>query len=120
MAAWRVSLAALAEADLRLLVEWSVATFGSEQAERYRAAVVATAVELTGGPDLAGSRRREDLRPGLRSIHVARHGRRGRHLLMYRIAAPVHIEVLRILHDAMDLPRHVGPTVDPEDPAPRR
>jgi toxin ParE1/3/4 len=36
-------------------------------------------------------------------------GRRGRHFIMYRAASGNVIEVVRILHDAMDLARHIPP-----------
>ncbi len=49
------------------------------------------------------------LRDGLRSLHVARRGRRGRHFIMYRASADDTIEVVRILHDGMDLAAHVPP-----------
>ncbi|HEY7248071.1 MAG TPA: hypothetical protein VH678_29765 [Xanthobacteraceae bacterium] len=50
---------------------------------------------------------------GLRTLHIARHGRRGRHLLMYRVAAERTIEIARIRHDSMDLSRHL-PLADDE------
>jgi toxin ParE1/3/4 len=51
---------------------------------------------------------RDEIQPGLRSIHVARHGRRGRHLVLYRIAEGETIDILRMLHDSMDIGRHVA------------
>ena len=45
------------------------------------------------------------------TLHVVRVGRRGRHLVLYRIAGasePSAIDVLRLLHDSMDPVRHVG------------
>ena len=45
--------------------------------------------------------------PGLRTLHVARHGRRRRHFLLYRIVKGRTIEIGRILHDQMDLQLHV-------------
>jgi toxin ParE1/3/4 len=44
---------------------------------------------------------------GLRTLHVARRGRRGSHFLIYRAAPKSTIEIVRILHDRMDLKRHV-------------
>ncbi len=45
--------------------------------------------------------------PGLRTVPVARDGRRGSHVVMYRVAAKTTIEIVRILHDKMDLQRHL-------------
>jgi toxin ParE1/3/4 len=62
---------------------------------------------LGHGPDVAGSKVRDETMPGLRTLHVARSGRRGSHFLMYRAAPMRTIEIVRILHDRMDLQRHV-------------
>jgi toxin ParE1/3/4 len=50
---------------------------------------------------------RDDIVPGLRVLHVGRSGRRGRHFLIYRAAGDREIEIIRILHDSMDLRRHL-------------
>ena len=81
--------------------------YGSLEARVYQEVLIDALVELAGGPDVTGSIAREDIRPGLRSLHVMRGRRRGRHFIVYRVAQPNVIEVLRILHDAMDLARHV-------------
>jgi plasmid stabilization system protein ParE len=44
--------------------------------------------------------------PGVRTRHVARHGRAGRHLLLYRARGEQIIEIGRVLHDRMYLSRH--------------
>lgn len=64
-----------------------------------------TASQLTGGLWA-----RDGILKGLCSLHVARQGRKGRHFIMFRLAPRASgnlIEVLRILHDSMDLPRHL-------------
>jgi toxin ParE1/3/4 len=63
--------------------------------------------ELANGPDITGSKVRNDIMAGLRTLHVARHGRRGRHFLLFRVAKGHIIEIGRILHDQVDLPRHL-------------
>ena len=70
---------------------------------------------LTEGPDVIGSRKSNDIGEGVRVLHVAREGRKGRHFVLYRVrsqAEPPAIDVLRLLHDSMDLPRHVVSTKD--------
>ncbi len=61
----------------------------------------------------AGAKPRDDIAKGLLTLHVARRGRKGRHFVMFRVASERGskvIEVLRLLHDAMDLPRHLPST----------
>jgi len=104
---WRVRLGAAAELDFANILKWTTENFGSRQALIYRDTLVQAIRELVEGPDIARSRARDEIMPGLRTLHVARRGRRGRHFLMYRVAAERTIEIVRILHDTMDLERHV-------------
>ena len=44
------------------------------------------------------------------TLHVARGGYSGRHFVLFRVGPDQHkrhIEVLRLLHDAMDLTQHI-------------
>lgn len=55
-----------------------------------------------------GANVREDIGPGIHTLHVARQGRKGRHFVVFRPAPEQTIEVLRLLHDSMDLARHMS------------
>jgi len=104
---WRVRLGAAAELDFANILTWTAENFGAGQSRIYRDTLVQAIGELADGPDVAGSRARDGIMPGLHTLHVARHGRRGSHFLMYRAAPERTIEIVRILHDRMDLQRHV-------------
>jgi toxin ParE1/3/4 len=104
---WRVRLGAAAELDFANILVWTTGNLGARQSHVYRDVLVQTIGELVDGPDVAGSRARDEIMPGLRTLDVARHGRRGRHFLMYRVATKRTIEIVRILHDRMDLQRHI-------------
>lgn len=109
---WPVRLAAAAEDDFQEILRWTIEQFGEEQARIYAKTLSAALEELTTGPELIGARARSDIAKGLFTLHVARHGRKGRHLVIFRIGHDRQgevIEVLRVLHDAMDLPRHLPP-----------
>jgi toxin ParE1/3/4 len=112
---WRVRLGAAAELDFANILKWTADNFGARQARVYRNAIVKAIGELADGPDVAGSSARDEIMRGLRTLHVARHRRRGRHFLMYRVAAERTIEVVRILHDRMDLLRHLPFANDSSD-----
>lgn len=45
---------------------------------------------------------------GLRTLHVARRGRRGSHFLLYRTASNGTIEIVCILHDGIDCTPSTG------------
>ena len=105
---WRVRLAEQAELDLLGITIWTMENFGAQQAHIY-AETLSLAIEaLADGPEILGAATHEDIGPGIRTLHVARHGRRGRHFLVFRTASEQTIEVLRLLHDSMDLTRHVS------------
>jgi len=103
---WRVRLGAAAELDFAGIILWTQKNFGTSQSRRYRDTLVRAIGELANGPDVPGSKARDDIMRGVRSLHVARHGRRGRHLLLYRVVRGRIIEIGRILHDGMDVQRH--------------
>src|SRR5438552_13854607 len=96
---WRVRLGAAAELDFANILKWTAENFGPRQTRVYRDTIVRAIGELADGPDVAGSRSRNEILHGLRTLHVARDGRRGRHLLMYRVSGAGTIEIARILHD---------------------
>jgi toxin ParE1/3/4 len=107
---WKVSLTAEARRDFANILHWTVDHFGKGQARAYGKTLRGTLNDLAQGPELAGYRLREDIGPGIHTLHVARKGRKGRHFVMFRVneSASEHvIDVLRLLHDSMDLPRHL-------------
>ena len=104
---WQVRLSAAAERDFQSILTWTAEQFGAVQAYSYADILTAAILALDGGPDILGATRRDEIAPGLRVLHAARHGRRARHLLLYRAGPDAVIDVLRILHDAMDIERHI-------------
>lgn len=108
--AWVVRLTQPAELDFAAIIAWTNEHFGERQARRYADTIIAALSVLSEGPAAAGATERDDIAKGLLTVHVARGGRKGRHLLMLRLATEqeeLSVDVLRILHDAMDLRRHV-------------
>jgi len=111
---WRVRLGATAELDFANILKWTTENFGERQSRFYRSTIVQAISELGDGANVAGSRARDDIMPGLRTLHVARQGHRGSHFLMYRVTPKSTIEIVRILHDRMDLQRHI-PSLSDKD-----
>jgi len=108
---WTVQLARQAEQDFAEILQWTVRTFGPAQAEIY-AETLGLAIEaLSEGPDVTGSKARDEIFPGIRTLHITRQGRKGRHFVVFRTGSGQMIEVLRLLHDSMDMTRHL-PGVD--------
>jgi len=110
---WSVRLGRQAERDYADIVQWTANTFGAGQAETYAQTIAIAIQALMEGPDIPGSRLRDEIEPGIRTLHVARQGHRGRHFVVFRIAGDQRIDVLRLLHDSMDLARHVPAANEP-------
>lgn len=108
--AWQVRLAGQAEQDLLDITLWTAENFGPMQAEHY-AETIALAIEaLNDGPEIWGAKVRDEIGIGIRTLHVARQGRKGRHFVAFSVSEGHIINVLRLLHDRMDLAKHL-----PED-----
>lgn len=122
---WTVRLTKTAESDFQSIIVWTLREFGDLQARIYAETLSAALVALTAGPATAGAKKRSEIGKGIFALHVARGDHRGRHFVLFRVAAGKHrrhIEVLRLLHDAMDLTRHIPPrkSVKPTLAAPAR
>ena len=112
LSVWKIRLGAEAENDFARILKDTKETFGPQQAEIYKQTLVDSLFALGGeGPNILGSTARYEILPNLRTLHVARRGRRGRHFIMYRAGEGNVIDVIRILYDAMDLARHIPPDV---------
>ena len=108
--AWPIRLSAAAEADIQGILDWTLEQFGEQQAHIYTGTLSEALESLAIGPKVIGVKKRNDIARGLFTLHVARHGRKGRHFIMFRTGLDKDrkvIEVLRILHDAMDLPHYL-------------
>jgi len=83
-----MALGAAAELDSANILKCTAEHFGPGRAHAYRNTIVRAIGEIAHGPDVAGSRARDEILRGLRTLQ-------------------------RILHDGMDLPRHL-PFADDE------
>lgn len=109
---WTVRLSAAAEADYRQILRWTVENFGSAQARIYADTLTSALKALSAGPAIAGAKERPEIGNEIRTLHVARNGRKGRHFVIFRIGNAQGsnvIDVLRLLHDSMELERHLPP-----------
>jgi toxin ParE1/3/4 len=105
---WTVRDTAAANADFKGIMRWTSHHFGAIQAATYSQAIIESLKDLCAGPQIVGCKLRDDVGPNIYTLHVARKGRHGRHFLLFRADSSKHqIDILRILHDAMDLQRHL-------------
>jgi toxin ParE1/3/4 len=118
----RFRLARPAQIDLANILATSGERWGTEGRQRYAAVLAAAMRQVATEPDGPLTRKRPDLRSGIRSFHVryarrsaeAAKVRRPVHVLYYRVAGEGVIEIIRVLHERMDPSRHLDelPTED--------
>ncbi|MBN9222485.1 MAG: type II toxin-antitoxin system RelE/ParE family toxin [Mesorhizobium sp.] len=114
MAVYR--LAASAEEDIAQLLAYTSTNFGEIARIRYERLLITALRDIAADPMRTGSVARAEFGDNVRSYHLrysrdrARtdHGivQRPRHLLLYRAATGV-IGIGRVLHDVMELERHL-------------
>lgn len=113
----RIVLAPSAQRDIREALIWSQERFGARAAARYRDLLKQAIRDIAADPERPGSQERRNLARGVRTYHLffsrdrARSDlgivRTPRHFLVYRRRGEAVIDVVRVLHDARDLDRHL-------------
>lgn len=84
--------------DLESIWDYTVKTWGEEQAETYLRLINRGFVDLSRDPSLGRSC--DEIREGYRKLRV------GRHVIFYRPASEA-VEIVRVLHQAMDFEQHL-------------
>lgn len=114
MAGYRLTHAA--QADIVAILAWSDEQFGEEARKRYEALIATAIRDAASRGDDTGHTIRPELGDGVFSWHLAQSRarlpgkvvHRPRHFLICRRDGDVLV-IGRILHDAMELHRHVDP-----------
>jgi len=111
-----VVVSAPAKRDIRDVLAWSFKQFGDLAADRYRQLISAAIEHLAEDHEPQGSRSHPELPGDVRIYHLRNCAERAetesgrvkspRHFVVYR-SADDHLEVIRVLHDSMDLKQHV-------------
>lgn len=116
-----VRLTREAERDLAEIARYTVTTFGAEQALRYGALIEQALASLSQDPCRPASRDRDELRPGVRSLHLSRVAARrhaASHVLYYHVQARPDggrdLVLLRVLHERMEPLSRLLDAISPE------
>jgi len=115
-----------AERDIQAILAWTHEQFGAQGRLRYEALLVRAIHDVAENPQRTGSQARPEIAAAARTYHLW-HSRdrvdpasdrvhRPRHFLLYRICRDGHVEIGRILHDRMDLARHLPAEYGPRVP----
>src|SRR5687768_16323802 len=111
----RFRLAHPAQIDLANILATSAERWGAEGLQRYAAVLAAAMRHVSDEPEGPLTKRRTELRAGIRSFHI-RYARRAAdtakvrrpvHVLYYRVAQEGVIDIIRVLHEKMDSSLHL-------------
>lgn len=105
-----------AEDDIEVILAWTHEEFGEKVRRRYEALLTRAILDVAENPERPGTRGRPELAAGARTYHL-RHSRdrvrksigtihSPRHILVYRVHDD-EVQIGRVLHDGMDLKRHL-------------
>lgn len=119
----RYRLSVKAQSDGAGILAWSHEQFGESARKRYQALLSAAFRDVAAEPEGIGTMPRPDLGAGITLWHLrlsrdhvppeAGAVHRPRHFLVYRQADTV-VEIVRVLHDAMELGRHLEDEQQPD------
>jgi toxin ParE1/3/4 len=103
--------------DIESILAWTHEQFGEKARLRYEALLICAIADIANQPERAGSSSRPEIAPSARTYHVvhsrkhvtrgSRSVRRPRHFILYRIQRDGSVEIGRVLHDSLDLARHL-------------
>lgn len=126
---YTIRLTAAAYGDIVDILERSEREFGVDARRRYQHLVSVALKDVGDEPERSGSAARPELGSDVRSWHLRMSRERARtvdggvrqprHFILYTIIDDATVGVLRVLHDAMELHRHLGeglPSVPGDDP----
>lgn len=112
-----LDVTASAREDIRQILSWTQRHFGEAARIRYKTLISTAIQDVLRQPDRPGVKVRRELAEGLHTYHLSfsreRAGeisgpvKRPRHLLVFRFENPKTIVILRVLHDRMELSRHL-------------
>ena len=113
----RLRLSRRAETDIVDILAWSQSRFGIAARRRYERLIVTGLSDVAVDPFRPGSVSRPELGASVWSWHLRNSRQRAaaagatvarpRHFVIYRPAGSDLVEVGRLLHDAMELQRHL-------------
>ena len=112
-----IRLASEAEKDIEAILIWTHEQFGEQVRIRYEELLVQAVLDVADDPHRFGSLERPELATGAFTYHL-RHSRnhvnpskgrirKPRHFLLYRVTLEGYLEIGRVLHDSMDVARHL-------------
>lgn len=105
----RIRIHPLVEQDIADVLAYTLDCFGLRQYHRYEQLIQGALIHLAEHPEIG---RALKTRAAFFLYSIGRRGRRASHQFLYRVLEDGRVEVLRLLHDAMDASRHIPRDLD--------
>jgi len=112
---YTLRLSTQAVQDIADALAFTSQQFGEKQRAIYQKIVRDTLEEIAVDPEGPRSKRRTEIHPDAWTMHLGRRGKRARHLFLYRKKNSRFVDIARLLHDSMEVDRHLPPSFDSED-----
>lgn len=106
-----------AQSDILDILRWTHGNFGQQARSRYERLIATALKDIAMDPERPGSTARPELGIGVKSYHLrfsrerARHPtglvHNPRHLILFKLMDLNILGVGRLLHDAMEIERHI-------------
>ena len=93
--------------DIDQVLIYTLEHFGRRKQEEYRALIRTALADIAANPFAARAKSLPGLHPHVRVLSIARARKPARHFFIYRVVADQSVDIGRLLHDAMDLYRHL-------------
>lgn len=113
----RYRLSEAAQSDIIGILGWTHTTFGAAARKRYEKLLVTALRDVARDPFRSGTSLRPEVADDVRSYHLRYSRERARsetglvkyprHLLLYRVLNPDLVGIGRVLHDSMEIERHL-------------
>jgi toxin ParE1/3/4 len=105
-------LSSQAVRDIAEVLAFTLEQFGDKQRVIYQQIVRDALEELATNPENPRSKRRPEIHPDARTMHLGGRGKRARHLFLYRIKNNRFVDIGRLLHDSMEIDQHMPADFD--------
>jgi toxin ParE1/3/4 len=89
-----------AKRDIVEVLRFTRRRWGDGQAREYAALIGEALVAIATNPEVGKAR--QDIRPGVFAYRLRQLGRPARHIVFYRLGDSGVVEVVRVLHEAMN------------------
>lgn len=105
---YKISLSEDADVDIQNILENTLKDFGANQVLIYSSLIESAISDLEKEPYNIVSHLREEIALGARTYHIRHAGGKASHFILYRVNEDIkQIEIARVLHQKMDLKRHI-------------